>query len=144
MNITIVLEGKCRDSYVLSRIKEYSKRLAGQMPLSFVEWGSANKAREERFFKSLKPGDKVVSLDAEGTMFDSIAFADNLNRLAQSSRGLYLFVGEAGGHSETVKANAIESWSLSNLTMSYEISLLVLAEQIYRAATIISGHPYHK
>jgi 23S rRNA (pseudouridine1915-N3)-methyltransferase len=144
MNITVILEGKCRDSYVLSRIGEYQKRLAGQMPLDFVEWGSTNRAKEERFFKSLKPNDRLVSLDAHGKRFDSLAFAENLKKFNESSRSLYLFVGEAEGHSEIVKANVQESWSLTELTMSYEIALLVLAEQIYRAATIIAGHPYHK
>lgn len=144
MKINIVLEGKIRRSWTSSWIQEYRKRLSGFTPLEIIEWGSA-KGREERFFQSVKPTDRLVALDEHGRLFkDSRAFAEHMENIMTDCKTLYIFVGEAGGHSQTVLENVKERWSLSGLTMSYEAALIVLAEQLYRSMTIITAHPYHK
>ncbi|MDR2885114.1 MAG: 23S rRNA (pseudouridine(1915)-N(3))-methyltransferase RlmH [Deferribacteraceae bacterium] len=144
MKVQVILEGKLRKSRALEWIGEYQKRLSGSMPLEIVEWGAPQAAREERFFNSIKAGDRLVALDAGGKIFDTLELADYFKELTEQCRTLYIFVGEAEGHSETVLKHVKERWSLSRLTMSYEVALVVIAEQLYRNMTIRTGHPYHK
>jgi 23S rRNA (pseudouridine1915-N3)-methyltransferase len=138
----VILEGKCRSAEVIRRFNEYAERLSGA--LSLVEWGSRKKDKQEKFFKTLSADSFTVSLDAAGIKMDSPAFAKRISEIEKICRRLYIFVGEAEGHSETVISQTKESWSLSELTFPYEIALIVLSEQLYRASTINSRHPYHK
>ena len=144
MHIKIVLQGKIRRPWTVSWIEEYQKRLSNQTPLEIIEWGSPSKSKEEKFFASIKPGDRLIALDEGGKEFDSKSLAACIGEMIPQCRNLYLFVGEAFGHSQTVLDNVKERWSLSGLTMSYEIALIVLVEQLYRGMTIRTGHPYHK
>ncbi len=144
MKVQIILQGKVKNKRTTAWIEDYQKRLANHTPLELVEWGAPQQSREERFFNSLKPGDRTVALDEGGKSFTTRGFAKYLEELLPVCRTLYLFVGEATGHSDTVLKHVTERWSLSNMTMSYEIALVVLAEQLYRCMTIRTGHPYHK
>jgi 23S rRNA (pseudouridine1915-N3)-methyltransferase len=143
VKVQIILEGKLRKSRAIEWIGEYQKRLASVMPLELVEW-SSQAGREEKFFNSIKPGDRLVALDDKGKMFNTFELVDYFKELTECCRTLYLFVGEAEGHSEMVQKHVKERWSLSPLTMSYEVALVVIAEQLYRNMTIRTGHPYHK
>lgn len=125
-------------------IEEYQKRLTNFIPIEVVMWGVPRQSREERFFSSLGRGDKLAALDEKGRSFSTRGLAEYLEELLPVCRTLYLFVGEANGHSDTVLKHVKERWSLSDMTMSYEIALIVLAEQLYRCMTIMTGHPYHK
>lgn len=144
MKITLVIEGKIRNKKALEWMQIYQKRMVGHSPLDIVEWGTSHKAREEKFFSTIKGDSKLVMLDEGGKSFSSRSLAGYLEEVGSSYRNLYLFVGEAAGHSSTVLSNVKEKWSLSELTMSYEIALVVLCEQLYRSMTIQTGHPYHK
>jgi 23S rRNA (pseudouridine1915-N3)-methyltransferase len=138
----VILEGKIRNAEAVRWFNEYARRLSGN--LSLMEWGGRKKDRQEKFFKALSADTLVVALDAKGAKMDSLAFSERLGAIESSYRRLYIFVGEAEGHSETVLSQVKECWSLSELTLPYEIVLIVLSEQIYRASTIKSNHPYHK
>lgn len=145
MNIQIILQGKIRHKWTASWIEEYQKRLSRQTPLEIVEWGGRSTAKEEKFFDSVKPGDRLIALDEGGKRFNnSLELSKYIEELIPFCKKLYLFVGEAEGHSELVLSKVSERWSLSGLTMSYEIALIVLTEQLYRCMTIRTGHPYHK
>ncbi|MDR2104854.1 MAG: 23S rRNA (pseudouridine(1915)-N(3))-methyltransferase RlmH [Deferribacteraceae bacterium] len=140
--VVVVLEGKSRNIEAISWFYKYAERLSYQ--LSLAEWGSKTEEKAEKFFRSLKPDCLVVTLDAGGKRMDSIAFAEQLYEIQRRYRKLYIFIGEADGHSETVVLSAKQSWSLSELTFPYDIALIALAEQLYRAQAIKNNHPYHK
>ena len=144
MKITLVVEGRIRSGRAQEWIETYQKRLEGQMPLSIIQWGSTHKQKESKFFASLKPDEMTAALDENGKSFKSTEFAAHLGELRTVYRQLYLFLGEAEGHSDTVLENVREKWSLSPMTMSYEVTLVMVCEQLYRALTILTGHPYHK
>ena len=144
MKVRIILQGKAKDKRAAAWIKEYQKRLAHYMPLEVIKWGIPKQDRDERFFAGLTPSDKAVALDEGGKRFTTSGLAEYLGELEQVCRVLYIFIGEAAGHSHTVLKYVTERWSLSGMTMSYEIALLVLAEQLYRCMTVRTGHPYHK
>jgi len=87
--------------------------------------------------------DYVILLDPSGKKFDSITFANFLSRTISSNK-ISFIIGGAWGVSARVKSRANLAFSLSDLTFSHMLSRIILLEQIYRAKSIISGHPYHK
>ena len=85
-----------------------------------------------------------VALDPRGTELDSLAFAKELEALLQRGKPVAFLVGGASGLHDDVREAADKTWSLSRLTFAHLLAVLVVAEQIYRAAEIARGGPYHK
>jgi 23S rRNA (pseudouridine1915-N3)-methyltransferase len=86
----------------------------------------------------------VVALDVGGRAWDTPALAVRLQEWLQSGRDIVLLVGGPDGLSGDCLRRADLRWSLSALTLPHALVRVVLAEQLYRAWTIISGHPYHR
>lgn len=86
----------------------------------------------------------LVGMDPAGRQFTSEEFAEWLQKKIETFGEITFYIGEAEGLPQDVRRDAGELISLSGMTMAHRISLVVLAEQIYRALTIINGHPYHK
>ena len=91
-------------------------------------------------FKPWRNRGYTVALDPVGKTLDTPAFA----RLLQNRPEVTFFIGGAYGHSRDFIQNCDRVVSLSPLTMSHKVAKVVLYEQIYRALTIVHGHPYHK
>jgi len=86
----------------------------------------------------------IVLLDGRGRQFSSEAFADWLGRQRDTSAQLIIFaVGPADGWTEASRQRATLLLSLGPMTLAHTLARLVLAEQVYRAFTILTGHPYH-
>ena len=145
MKIYILAIGKCKKGSpedVL--IKEYQKRLSWD--LSIVEKENDIKEKESAFLLAHIPnGAKVVVLDERGENMTSIAFAQKIEnwRLGGASEICFL-IGGADGHTDAVRARADLVLSFGKLTLPHMLIRAVLSEQIYRAQTILSGHPYHR
>ena len=102
------------------------------------------KEREgELILKQIQPQDYVVLLDEHGKEMRSVDFARWLSQKQQVCRQLFLVIGGPYGFSPAVYARAQEKISLSLMTFSHQMVRLILAEQVYRACTIIKGEPYH-
>jgi len=103
-------------------------------------------AREgEKILSSLASGAKLVALDERGKSLESLDFAERLRGWRDESIPTTAFViGGAGGLSDPVRARADLTLSFGNQTWPHMLARVMLAEQIYRASTIISGHPYHR
>jgi len=98
----------------------------------------------ELILKHIGQGDYLMILDEGGRSMDSRAFAEWLRlHFVNDARNLVLVIGGAYGFSKEVYRRADTKLSLSKMTFNHELALLVLLEQVYRAATIIHGHPYH-
>lgn len=91
----------------------------------------------------INPTDYVILLDVIGKKFDSIEFAKLLSKTMENKKVSFI-IGGAFGVSNRVKTIVNESISLSNFTFSHMLARIILLEQIYRAKSITSGHPYHK
>jgi 23S rRNA (pseudouridine1915-N3)-methyltransferase len=86
----------------------------------------------------------LILLDSRGKQLTSEQFAARLGRLRDNgTQTLVLAIGPADGWSDTARARAAMTLSLGAITLPHELSRAVLAEQIYRALTILAGHPYH-
>jgi len=129
---------------VENMVLKYLQRCGRELPAvakvfrtekQFREW-----AAEER-----KAGATAVWLaDVGAKAFTTEAFAEKLRAARDGGiRHLALGIGPADGWSEAARSEADLRFSLSAMTMPHEVARLVLAEQIYRVATILQGHPYH-
>jgi 23S rRNA (pseudouridine1915-N3)-methyltransferase len=86
----------------------------------------------------------AILLDSTGQQFTSEDFAARIGRLRdEGTQRLVLSIGPADGWSPATRARADLLFSLGRLTLPHQLARVVLAEQVYRAATILAGHPYH-
>ncbi len=123
----------------------------------FCRCDTQNYATEEKFFGAIERGSasgpnlsrrtvkpQLILLDGRGRAFSTEQFAQWLcQQRDQATQRLIFAVGPADGWSEAARARAGLLLSLGPLTLPHELAAVVLAEQIYRAFTIIEGHPYH-
>ena len=143
MKIRLILLGKTRRAEVRSLFDDYVRRIRHYAEIEIGELRDANSSA----FRKLKidPGATVVLLDAAGKLFSSQQFAKWLGDLRdRGTRELVFLCGDAEGFSSEIRTAASQKLSLSTLTMPHEFARVVLAEQIYRAFAILSGHPYPK
>ena len=93
---------------------------------------------------ALGASDLVVALDVAGTCFDTAALAERLNDWLHSGRDVALLVGGPDGLAKECLARADLRWALSPLTFPHALVRVLIAEQLYRAWSILRGHPYHR
>jgi len=91
------------------------------------------------------PADCIrVALDERGTLLSTMDLARRVARWREAARDVAFIVGGADGLAESVKKAAHLIWSLSPLTLPHGLARVALAEQLYRADTILHNHPYHR
>jgi 23S rRNA (pseudouridine1915-N3)-methyltransferase len=145
MKVLIISPGKAHDHIAAEGIAEYEKRLSGAMPL---EWAmpkpSDTDAEGGAILKLIKDGDYVVLLDERGRDIDSPGLAALLGRHLQGgTKRLVFIIGGAFGVSAGVAGRADLTLRLSSLIFPHMLARLILAEQLYRAHSILSGGKYH-
>jgi 23S rRNA (pseudouridine1915-N3)-methyltransferase len=104
-------------------------------------------AREDegrRILAAIPGGNQVIALDVGGRSWSTQMLAEQMQKWMQGGRNLSLLVGGPDGLSLDCLQRAEQRWSLSDLTMPHTLVRVLLAEQLYRAWTVISGHPYHR
>ena len=154
LHVTILMVGKTREAFIQEGVAFYQKRLQPFLHLTLArvreekEAGGLEaatvKAREgERLRAQIPPRAYVVALTPQGREFTSEEFAAWLTQRELEARPLAFLIGGHLGLDEPTLAAASQRLALSRLTLTHELSRLVLLEQLYRAMTIRSGHPYH-
>ncbi len=101
-------------------------------------------AEGERLLARLTPQQDVVLLDMHGTVWSSERLATALQQWRLDARDRAIVIGGAVGVSAAVRARAQATWSLGPLTLPHELARVIVAEQLYRASTMLLGHPYHR
>ena len=154
MRVMLVAVGQRMPAWVSQGFAEYSKRLRARLPLELVEIpaakrGSSDLARSMaqeggRLLAAIRPPDHVVALDERGTARTSLELARWLGKRMQAGKDLVFLIGGADGFAPEVLARANERWSLSALTLPHALVRVLFAEQLYRAVTLLDGHPYHR
>jgi len=143
MRIRLIFLGKNRRGEIRALVEDYLARIRRFAQVETIELrdGSAAAARKLEF----EPGATVVLLDAAGKQLSSESFAKWLGELRdRGTRELIFLCGDADGFPEAIRRRATTKISLSSLTFSHELARVMLAEQLYRAFTILAGHPYAK
>lgn len=138
MRLTVVQQGRLRDRHVVALRDEYLKRFRRFGALTVIE-------REAKGDGTLWPASArwKVLLDERGTTFTSDQFARKLELWTMHHGELAFLVGDAFGHHAPSAALADARLSLGSMVLPHQLAHLVLVEQIYRAATILAGTPYH-
>lgn len=147
--------GKANESYVQEGVSLFTKRITHYYP---VEWyiipvpknaamlseADLRKREAETILQWLKPEDYLVALDEHARELGSERLAAFIQQRASDSvKNLIFLIGGAYGLDEQVLKRAQFTWSLSQLTFPHQLVRLILAEQIYRACTIIRNEKYH-
>jgi 23S rRNA (pseudouridine1915-N3)-methyltransferase len=101
-------------------------------------------AEGERLLAAVPRGCLKIVLDEDGVLLDTMELAQHLRQWRDSGRDIAFIVGGADGLSAGVKQAAGFTWSLSPLTLPHGLARVVLAEQLYRAVSILHNHPYHR
>lgn len=151
MKVTIISVGKKHAGFVQDGIELYSKRVNRYADLEWhlippiaLQGPGAAQGESERILRALQPDDYVILLDETGRQLGSQDFAHFFEqRQVQATKRVILVIGGAYGVTGDVKQRADFVMSLGPLVMPHQLVRLVLAEQLYRAFTIIRGEPYH-
>jgi len=159
VRVRILAVGHRQPEWVDSAVQEYLRRirLPWRVELLVIEPVARSATRSaagvdaaaleregERVLSALRDRERAILLDEGGKTFSTREWAARLATLAQDSPDLALLIGGADGHAAAVRSRAIESWSLSRLTLPHGLARVVLAEQLYRAQSLALGHPYHR
>ncbi|HET9333446.1 MAG TPA: 23S rRNA (pseudouridine(1915)-N(3))-methyltransferase RlmH [Gemmatimonadota bacterium] len=153
MKIEILAVDRLRARWAREAVEEYLGRVRRYCPAERKDVKRAGEDRAavdaegERLLKLAAPGpsDRLVALDPSGQPLDSPGWSQLLGGFANEGAGRVMFlVGGAGGLSDPVRAAARQVVSLGPQTVSHELAQVILAEQLYRAWTILRGDPYHK
>ncbi len=154
MIITILSVGLPKDTCIgalssgyLDRIRKFTKiqvKAIKQEPL-LPEAGSAALRKEAKKLLELMQGSYNVVLDKDGEMMGSEVFAKFLDmRIMGGTKSMNIIIGGPSGIDMSVKMKADKVLSLSKMTFPHELTMVIIAEQIYRAYTIMRGLPYHR
>jgi len=159
MRLLIAAVGRLKDGPERTLYRRYAERIgqAGRGvalgPLDLIEIGESRtagaKARADeeaqRLLDKVRSADFLIVLDERGRQFSSEGFAGFIRDARDRGVGLAAFlIGGPDGHGEAVRKEAGLLLSLGSLTLPHGLTRLVLAEQLYRAVTILAGHPYHR
>lgn len=154
MKLTVVVVGKVRGA-LAEAVAEYETRAARYWKLEVIEVDAGapggrddrdavRAAEEERILARVPDGTDLVALTRSGRGMGSRALASWLGELGlRSAQGATFVIGGAYGVGATILERS-RHISLSAMTLTHEMARLVLAEQLYRAGTILRGEPYHK
>lgn len=135
MQIVLYYYGKVRDRHAQAICEEYLKRCQRYTRCELREL----KPRQDHWDP---PGTLVVLLSPDGESLDTPQFASIVEQARLESRNLHLVIGPTEGHPPAWKQRAHRLISLSRLTFPHELVRAMLCEQIYRALTLLAGHPY--
>lgn len=155
MKARLIAVGERAPDWVASGFSDYQKRLSHWLPLELIEVaaGMRGKGRDaaramadegSRVIAALPKQAHVVTLDGRGKAYSSEQLAQRLEAWRQQGRDLAFLIGGPEGHAPEVIASADESWALGPLTLPHMLVRLVVAEQIYRACSLLANHPYHR
>ena len=155
MRIQLIAVGNRMPSWVTEGYREYAQRLPPECALHLQEIAPGKRGKgadleriraEEgaRMLAALPRSVHVVALDVTGTAWSTEALSRQLTQWLQGGRDLALLVGGPEGLAEECRARADQSWSLSPLTLPHPLVRVVVAEQLYRAWSLLQGHPYHR
>ena len=146
MRVLIVAVGRVKPPGLREAIDEYLARVRRHLPIEEIEIDDgADRSISASMRKRIPSGARLVALDLGGQRCDSERFARWLERTGSQGKGIIAFViGGARGLPADVLARVDERLSLSPMTFPHRIARLLLAEQIYRATTILRGEPYAK
>ena len=155
MRIRVIAVGTRMSAWVEAAFNDYARRLRGADAIELVEvpvvrrngQGDAKRAvklEAERILALLEPRDYAVALDERGRSLSTVQLSAWLAERRTQGNRVSFIIGGPDGLDASIGARAQLCWSLSALTFPHALVRVLLAEQLYRASTLLAGHPYHR
>lgn len=155
MKINLVAVGTKMPAWVTQAYEEYSRRLPRECQLQLVEIAPAKRGKsaqpeqwkkEEatRILSAIPDSHHVIALEVDGKSWCTEELAGQMQSWLSDGRDISLIVGGPDGLDLSCLQRADQKWSLSPLTLPHPLVRIVLAEQLYRAWSILQNHPYHR
>jgi len=155
MKLNLLAVGNKMPTWVTDGYQEYAKRLPRECKLVLHEISPAKRGksgsssqwmREEgdRILATIPDNHHVIALDVNGKTWSTEQLAKQLENWQADGRDVSLLVGGPDGLTDECLQRANQRWSLSALTLPHPLVRIVMAEQLYRAWTVLQNHPYHR
>jgi 23S rRNA (pseudouridine1915-N3)-methyltransferase len=155
MKCRLIAAGTRLPEWVNSGFREYQKRLRAPLVLDLTEIAVATRRAGENprravleegadMLAALRPGDYVVALEIEGKSMSTVRLSQWLAERMRDGRPIAMLIGGPDGLAPACLERADQRWSLSPLTLPHALVRVVVAEQLYRAVSLLAGHPYHR
>mgnify|MGYP000505864493 FL=1 len=155
MKLLVVAVGQRQPAWADEAWADFAKRFPPEMRLELkalkAEPRNAGKtaaqcmaAEAQRFEAALPKGVRRIVLDERGTRLSTVQLADRMKAWRGEGRDAALLIGGPDGLDPAVKASGDETLRLSDLTLPHAFARVLLAEALYRAWSVLEGHPYHR
>ncbi len=155
MKLTIVAVGTRMPDWVQAGYNEYAKRMPRECALALREIPLATRGKNtdtaraieresEAMLAAIPTQERVIALDVLGHLQSTPLLADALRNWQMEGGNTSLLIGGPDGLSAECISRASQRWSLSRLTLPHPLVRIVLAEQLYRAWSLLNNHPYHR
>ncbi len=155
MQIHIIAIGDRMPEWVETGYREYAKRLPRECRLVMHEIPAGRRTKGadlrrlieqegQRQLAAIPAGARIIALERTGKQMDTKALAGELRKKLAGGENLALLIGGPEGLAPECLGRAHESWALSKLTLAHPVVRVVLAEQLYRAWSVIQNLPYHR
>jgi 23S rRNA (pseudouridine1915-N3)-methyltransferase len=155
MLIRVIAVGTRMPAWVQTPVDDYTARMPGDFRVEWKEVRAEQRssrespatwmAREAQRIRAALPAQaNLVALDERGTDLDTRGFADRLRRWQLAARPVAILIGGPDGLEPSLKSQASERIRLSSLTLPHPLVRVMLAEQLYRAWSVLADHPYHR
>jgi len=155
VQINLLAVGTRMPAWVDEGYREYARRMPRECSLVLNEIPLAKRSKSQaieravneegkRMLAALSDRQQVIALDVKGRSWSTEQLAQQLDNWKRDGRDISLLVGGPDGLAAECLQRAAQVWSLSSLTLPHPLVRVLLAEQLYRAWSLNSGHPYHR
>jgi 23S rRNA (pseudouridine1915-N3)-methyltransferase len=154
VKLHVVAMGQRMPGWVTSACADYADRLPRDFAFALTELKPEARDRGKTAAQLLSAeapriraacrGHAMVALDERGQAWTTRAFAEHIGRWRDTSTNVAFVIGSADGLDASLKAEAAANLALSAMTLPHALARVVLIEQIYRAVSLLTGHPYHR
>ena len=153
--IRLLAVGNKMPDWVEAGFKDYAKRFTPACQLELVEIPPEKRTKNsdipriieregEKLLSAIKPGHFVIALEVTGKSWSTPQLAEHIKQWQLNGRNIDILIGGPDGLSTACLQKAELKWSLSPLTLPHPLVRIVVAEQLYRAFSILQNHPYHR
>lgn len=155
MRIHLIAAGTRMENWVQEGYEAYKKRLTQDVQINLVEIAIEKRRKNadmnkllnkesDRMLAAIPASSLVIALDVVGESWSTAVLSQRLANWQQMGSDVALLIGGPEGLSDLCKQRARLSWSLSPLTLPHPLVRVIVAEQLYRAWSILNNHPYHR
>ena len=155
MRIRLIAVGTRMPAWITAGFDDYALRLPRELKLDLVEIAVEHRGKNadvarlreaegEKLLRAAGREARLIVFDERGDSLDTQGWAKALQGWMQDGREVCLLIGGPDGHAPAVLAAASARWSLSKLTFPHALVRVLIAEQLYRAHSLLINHPYHR